>query len=92
MPRMIRFDFTGLEGSEGQQRVIKAEAQTSIVTHLHSILKPFLLRRLKTDGTDPAHLSHNPPFIRVVYSGTRVAKEERVHPVCPHDDTTKGIL
>ncbi|CAO3689680.1 unnamed protein product [Rhizopus microsporus] len=33
----------------GQDRIIKEEEEDKIVTSLHTILKPFLLRRLKTD-------------------------------------------
>ncbi|KAJ1951727.1 putative ATPase, partial [Dispira parvispora] len=43
------FDFTDLNEEDGQSRIFDEETQHSIVSKLHHILKPFLLRRLKTD-------------------------------------------
>eukprot|EP00729_Bicosta_minor_P017647 gene17647-27898_t len=45
------FDFDGLAvGEEGVDvRILEQQQQEQIVTKLHSVLKPFLLRRLKTD-------------------------------------------
>jgi len=45
------FDFDGLaDGEEGVDvRILEQQQQEQIVTKLHSVLKPFLLRRLKTD-------------------------------------------
>eukprot|EP00040_Diaphanoeca_grandis_P023261 m.126208 g.126208 ORF g.126208 m.126208 type:complete len:828 (+) comp29187_c0_seq1:151-2634(+) len=43
------FDFEGVEGAAGQQEIVEQEQQDSIVSKLHGILQPFLLRRLKTD-------------------------------------------
>ncbi|KAJ1650623.1 putative ATPase [Dispira simplex] len=43
------FDFTDLNDEDGQSRIFDEESQHSIVSKLHHILKPFLLRRLKTD-------------------------------------------
>jgi ATP-dependent DNA helicase len=38
-----------LETQEGHSRIISSEESDRIVTKLHSILKPFLLRRVKKD-------------------------------------------
>lgn len=46
----FRFDFSDINNKSGQDRIIKEEEEDKIVTSLHTILKPFLLRRLKTDG------------------------------------------
>ncbi|KAJ2794422.1 putative ATPase, partial [Coemansia helicoidea] len=43
------FDFDDLSGRSGQSRVISQETTSSVVTKLHQILQPFLLRRLKVD-------------------------------------------
>ena len=43
------FDFDGV-GEEGvDARILEEQMQEQIVTKLHSVLKPFLLRRLKAD-------------------------------------------
>jgi ATP-dependent DNA helicase len=43
------FDFSALNEKEGQAKIITAEQKSKLVTNLHLILKPFLLRRLKVD-------------------------------------------
>ncbi|KAJ1928535.1 putative ATPase [Tieghemiomyces parasiticus] len=43
------FDFSNLDDVSGQSRIVSEEASHSIVSKLHHILKPFLLRRLKSD-------------------------------------------
>ncbi|KAK9249174.1 SNF2 family N-terminal domain-containing protein [Lipomyces tetrasporus] len=43
------FDFSALQRENGPQEIINEENRTSIVSNLHAILKPFLLRRLKSD-------------------------------------------
>ncbi|KAL0084919.1 SNF2 family N-terminal domain-containing protein [Phycomyces blakesleeanus] len=43
------FDFSDINQKSGQDRIMKEEEEDNIVTSLHTILKPFLLRRLKTD-------------------------------------------
>ncbi|KAK9477951.1 P-loop containing nucleoside triphosphate hydrolase protein [Lipomyces japonicus] len=43
------FDFSALERKNGAQEIIDEENHHSIVSNLHAILKPFLLRRLKSD-------------------------------------------
>jgi len=44
-----RFDFSALQEKGGHDRIIQQEAKSNIVSSLHQILKPFLLRRVKTD-------------------------------------------
>ncbi|KAJ1979830.1 putative ATPase, partial [Dimargaris verticillata] len=43
------FDFDDINEESGQSRIFSDEAQHSLVSKLHHILRPFLLRRLKTD-------------------------------------------
>ncbi|KAI8605478.1 SNF2 family N-terminal domain-containing protein [Dissophora ornata] len=43
------FDFSDINAKEGQDRILGEESQSGIVSSLHHILKPFLLRRVKTD-------------------------------------------
>ncbi|KAF9099152.1 hypothetical protein BGX23_003745 [Mortierella sp. AD031] len=43
------FDFSDINAKEGQERILGEESQRGIVSSLHHILKPFLLRRVKTD-------------------------------------------
>jgi ATP-dependent DNA helicase len=43
------FDFSSIGDKSGNNQIIEQEQQNQIVTKLHDILRPFLLRRLKTD-------------------------------------------
>ncbi|OLY84731.1 Lymphoid-specific helicase [Smittium mucronatum] len=43
------FDFDDINEQTGKERIINSEAQDQIVSKLHHILRPFLLRRLKTE-------------------------------------------
>ncbi|KAF1350248.1 P-loop containing nucleoside triphosphate hydrolase protein [Delphinella strobiligena] len=43
------FDFSALNERNGYQQILSEERKKSLVTSLHAILKPFLLRRVKAD-------------------------------------------
>ncbi|KAI9696277.1 MAG: hypothetical protein M1836_005830 [Candelina mexicana] len=43
------FDFSALKDKGGHKEFLDGERKSSLVTSLHAILKPFLLRRIKTD-------------------------------------------
>jgi len=43
------FDFTSIGDKEGDRNIIAREEQNQIIAKLHQILRPFLLRRVKTD-------------------------------------------
>ncbi|KAJ1936036.1 putative ATPase, partial [Linderina pennispora] len=43
------FDFNDINEREGRDRIISEETQNNVVSKLHHILQPFLLRRLKAD-------------------------------------------
>ena len=42
-------DFSAVLDKDGSEQIIQQERKNSLVTSLHAILKPFLLRRVKTD-------------------------------------------
>lgn len=43
------FDFSALNERNGYQQILSEERKKNLVTSLHAILKPFLLRRVKAD-------------------------------------------
>lgn len=43
------FDFSALKEKGGHEQILSQERRTSLVSSLHAILKPFLLRRVKAD-------------------------------------------
>ncbi|KAF2722940.1 SWI/SNF chromatin remodeling complex component [Polychaeton citri CBS 116435] len=43
------FDFSALKEKGGVEQILSEEKRRSLVTSLHAILKPFLLRRVKAD-------------------------------------------
>ncbi|SNX86342.1 related to proliferation associated SNF2-like protein [Melanopsichium pennsylvanicum] len=43
------FDFSDIHEEHGQSRILSKENSSQVITQLHEILKPFLLRRLKND-------------------------------------------
>ncbi|XP_034231583.1 lymphoid-specific helicase-like [Thrips palmi] len=43
------FDASFLQASDANEKIVEAEAKDKVVTTLHKILKPFLLRRVKAD-------------------------------------------
>ncbi|KAL9083337.1 MAG: hypothetical protein Q9159_005845 [Coniocarpon cinnabarinum] len=43
------FDFSALKEEGGHAQILSEERKASLVTSLHAILKPFLLRRVKAD-------------------------------------------
>jgi len=43
------FDMSLVTEDGGQEKIVRAERENNVLTTLHSILEPFLLRRLKTD-------------------------------------------
>ncbi|CAG8498707.1 16172_t:CDS:10, partial [Acaulospora morrowiae] len=43
------FDFSALHEQDGENRILAKEQSNEIISNLHKILRPFLLRRLKSD-------------------------------------------
>ena len=43
------FDFSALNEEGGREQILSEERKSNVVTSLHAILKPFLLRRVKAD-------------------------------------------
>ncbi|KAK9806599.1 hypothetical protein WJX73_007101 [Symbiochloris irregularis] len=46
------FDFSQVGEASGQEAIIAQQQQSQVVSKLHGLLKPFLLRRLKSDVED----------------------------------------
>jgi len=46
----FRFDFSALHEKGGESRILAREQSNEVISNLHKILKPFLLRRIKSDG------------------------------------------
>jgi len=43
------FDFSEINDKEASQSILRKQQESQVVSKLHSILRPFLLRRVKTD-------------------------------------------
>jgi len=43
-------DFSALHQQDGETVILAKEQQNEVISNLHRNLKPFLLRRLKSDG------------------------------------------
>ncbi|KAI9798520.1 MAG: hypothetical protein M1833_004787 [Piccolia ochrophora] len=43
------FDFSGLQEKDGHRQILAGERKNHVLSSLHAILKPFLLRRVKAD-------------------------------------------
>ncbi|CAG8584379.1 3052_t:CDS:10 [Ambispora gerdemannii] len=66
------FDFSALNEKNGEKKILEKEEENLLITNLHKILKPFLLRRVKSD------VEHSLPKKReyLVYAPfTRAQKE-----------------
>ncbi|KAK9447087.1 SNF2 family N-terminal domain-containing protein [Limtongia smithiae] len=66
------FDFSALQRANGTQEILDEENKHQIVSNLHAILKPFLLRRLKAD----VDLSLPPKREYVLYAPLTTAQQE----------------
>jgi hypothetical protein len=99
---MFRFDFSDLHDVEGQRRILSEEQHHNIVSKLHHILKPFLLRRLKLDGKISVCIVEHKSiaslidtiftFISHLSSGSRVTYEKRISCLCTHFRAPKRLL
>ncbi|KAJ8022075.1 Lymphoid-specific helicase [Holothuria leucospilota] len=97
------FDFTSLSKEGGDEEIIRKEREKNVLSMLHQILSPFLLRRLKTDVdlTIPKKkeiLVHAPlspmqeEFYRATVNKTILTKikEEEEEPKEPLEYTASG--
>lgn len=66
------FDFDGVGTAHADKRIVAQEQEEQIVTKLHAILDPFLLRRLKTD----VELSIPPKKEIIVYAPLTTPQRE----------------
>jgi len=65
------FDFSALKEKNGYEQILSEERRRSLVTSLHAILKPFLLRRIKAD------VEHSMPKKREYVLYAPLTKEQR---------------
>ncbi|KAK9365875.1 SNF2 family N-terminal domain-containing protein [Lipomyces kononenkoae] len=75
------FDFSALERENGPQEIIDEESRSNIVSNLHAILKPFLLRRLKSD----VEYSLPPKREYVIYAPMTATQQEFYRHLLAHD-------
>ncbi|KAK9239719.1 SNF2 family N-terminal domain-containing protein [Lipomyces kononenkoae] len=75
------FDFSALERENGPQEIIDEENRSNIVSNLHAILKPFLLRRMKSD----VEYSLPPKREYVLYAPMTATQQEFYRHLLAHD-------
>ncbi|KAK9453161.1 SNF2 family N-terminal domain-containing protein [Dipodascopsis uninucleata] len=75
------FDFSALNRENGSQEIIDQESKNSIVSNLHAILKPFLLRRLKSD----VELDLPPKREYILYAPMTTSQEELYRSLLSHN-------
>ncbi|KAK9495073.1 SNF2 family N-terminal domain-containing protein [Lipomyces doorenjongii] len=75
------FDFSALQRENGPQEIIDEENRTKIVSNLHAILKPFLLRRLKSD----VEYSLPPKREYLLYAPMTATQQEFYRHLLAHD-------
>ncbi|KAK9389256.1 P-loop containing nucleoside triphosphate hydrolase protein [Lipomyces mesembrius] len=75
------FDFSALQRENGPQEIIDEENRTNIVSNLHAILKPFLLRRLKSD----VECSLPPKREYLLYAPMTATQQEFYRHLLAHD-------
>lgn len=75
------FDFSALKEKEGHKQILDEEEKSSLVSNLHAILKPFLLRRLKAD------VEHSLPLKReyVLYCPLTSEQQELYRKLLAHE-------
>lgn len=66
------FDFSALQRENGTQELIANESKSKLVSSLHAILKPFLLRRMKSD----VELELPPKREYILYAPMTAAQQE----------------
>ncbi|KAI9683443.1 MAG: hypothetical protein M1829_005515 [Trizodia sp. TS-e1964] len=82
------FDFSALKEKDGHKQILDDERQSSIISTLHAILKPFLLRRVKTD------VETNLPKKReyILYAPMSVAQQELYREIVSKDGDCRRYL
>lgn len=68
------FDFSALSEDGGKEKIIANEKEGQVLSKLHQILSPFLLRRLKTDVELKI-----PPKVEVHVYATMTAQQEKYY-------------
>lgn len=75
------FDFSDVQDKDGHKQFITQERKTKTVASLHAILKPFLLRRVKTDVE--THLPKKREYI--LYAPLSVQQKELYRKIKEND-------
>lgn len=75
------FDFSDVQDKDGHKQFITQERKTKTVASLHAILKPFLLRRVKTDVE--THLPKKREYI--LYAPLSVQQKELYRKIKDND-------
>ncbi|KAK9468494.1 P-loop containing nucleoside triphosphate hydrolase protein [Lipomyces arxii] len=75
------FDFSALQKQNGTQEIIDEENKHHLLSNLHAILKPFLLRRLKSD----VELSLPPKREYILYAPLTKVQQEYYRHLIAHD-------
>jgi ATP-dependent DNA helicase len=81
------FDFSDIHNEGGDNRLLSKEDSRSVITQLHSILKPFLLRRLKVDVE-----SNLPPKKEYLLYAPLTALQKELYEECVHGTIRKWLL
>ncbi|CAO1627411.1 unnamed protein product [Sympodiomycopsis kandeliae] len=81
------FDFSDLSEEGGSNRLLNREDSKAVITQLHAILKPFLLRRLKTDVE-----STLPPKKEYLLYAPLTTYQKELYESCVHGTIRKWLL
>ncbi|CAG8453857.1 9609_t:CDS:10 [Ambispora leptoticha] len=80
------FDFSALNEKNGEKKILEEEEQHLLITNLHKILKPFLLRRVKSDVKVKADTAQSNDADKKAYSVTLNRKARKVDRVNYKED------
>ncbi|CAO1630516.1 unnamed protein product [Parajaminaea phylloscopi] len=81
------FDFSDIHNEGGSNRLLSKEDSKSVITQLHAILKPFLLRRMKTD----VEASLPPKKEYILYAPLSPLQKE-LYEHCVHGSVRRWLL
>ncbi|OMJ24785.1 Lymphocyte-specific helicase [Smittium culicis] len=81
------FDFDDINEQTGKERIINSEAQDQIISKLHHILRPFLLRRLKTEVE-----SNLPPKREYIISCPMTSSQSNYYTAALSNDIRKFLI
>lgn len=82
-----RFDFSDISEEGGSNRLLTKEDSKAVILQLHAILKPFLLRRMKTDVE-----STLPPKKEYLLYAPLTSYQKELYESCVHGTIRKWLL